>query len=70
MSAQIIPLPKVLFDKYDKDGNGYITYEEFKSLVYDLGHYISDLELKLAVRQLDRTGSGNITYVDCIYIYI
>eukprot|EP00833_Pecoramyces_ruminatium_P013534 jgi/Orpsp1_1/1187566/evm.model.d7180000058655.1 len=61
---ELVNLSKVVFDKYDVDKSGTITYDEFKSMAYDLGHFLSDIELKLAVSQIDRRGIGKITYVD------
>eukprot|EP01115_Flamella_aegyptia_P002637 TRINITY_DN136756_c0_g1_i1.p1 TRINITY_DN136756_c0_g1~~TRINITY_DN136756_c0_g1_i1.p1 ORF type:complete len:164 (+),score=63.79 TRINITY_DN136756_c0_g1_i1:45-536(+) len=56
------PISRITFDKYDKDGSGSITREEFKNLCYDMGHYLSDQELTLAMATLDRNGSGRIDY--------
>jgi len=34
-------------------------------MAYDLGYYLSDTELDLAVKKLDKSGSDAITYEDC-----
>jgi len=65
-----VPLSKIVFDKYDTDKSGAISYAEFKSMAYDLGYYISDIELKLAVKNLDKTGSGEINYDSCKYFFL
>ncbi|ORX71005.1 EF-hand [Anaeromyces robustus] len=59
-----IPLSQMVFEKYDTDKSGGISYAEFKAMAYDLGYYISDMELKLAVKNLDKSGSGSIIYDD------
>ena len=55
-------LSRVMFDKYDKDGSGTIDAAEFKFLVYDLGYYLGDTELKTGLEQIDSNGNGSIEY--------
>ncbi|ORX77252.1 EF-hand [Anaeromyces robustus] len=64
MFCQNLPISKIMFNKYDKDHSGSITLEEFKSMSYDLGYYLSDAEYDIAVKTLDKTGSGSINYDD------
>jgi Ca2+-binding EF-hand superfamily protein len=54
------PLSVRMFKKYDKDNSGSINYEEFKFLCYDLGHFLSDAELQMALKIIDADGSGEI----------
>jgi len=63
-------ISNIMFKKYDTDNSGSITIKEFRNMSYDLGYYLSDTELELAVKKLDRTGSGSITYDDCILNFI
>jgi len=65
MFAPNVPLSKIVFNKYDTDHSGSITIQEFKFMAYDLGYYLSDTELDLAVKKLDKSGSDAITYEDC-----
>jgi len=65
-----LPLSKLIFNKYDTDKSGAITSTEFKYMAYDLGYYISDSELELAMKTVDSSGSGQITYADCNAYYI
>jgi len=51
---------KSVFKKYDKDNSGSVTVLEFKSLCYDLGYYMSNDEIKIALEILDKDGSGTI----------
>jgi len=53
---------KLAFNKYDRDHSGTIETKEFKDLCYDLGHYLSDEEISMAMLILDRDGSGTISY--------
>jgi len=64
MFFQNVPISQIMFNKYDTDHSGHITIEEFRSMSYDLGYYLSDTELDLAVKTLDKTGSGKINYND------
>jgi len=60
-----MPLSKIIFNKYDTDSSGTITATEFKYMAYDLGYYISDNELEIAIKTVDSSGTGAITYDDC-----
>eukprot|EP00735_Rhodelphis_limneticus_P006566 TRINITY_DN18987_c0_g1::TRINITY_DN18987_c0_g1_i1::g.21614::m.21614 TRINITY_DN18987_c0_g1::TRINITY_DN18987_c0_g1_i1::g.21614 ORF type:complete len:175 (+),score=14.20,sp/Q8RZB5/CML10_ORYSJ/31.33/6e-16,EF-hand_1/PF00036.27/3.3e-07,EF-hand_1/PF00036.27/0.0036,EF-hand_1/PF00036.27/7.1e-05,EF-hand_1/PF00036.27/0.00047,EF-hand_7/PF13499.1/2.1e-07,EF-hand_7/PF13499.1/1.4e-08,EF-hand_7/PF13499.1/4.4e-10,EF-hand_5/PF13202.1/6.6e-06,EF-hand_5/PF13202.1/2.8,EF-hand_5/PF13202.1/2.9e-05,EF-hand_5/PF13202.1/0 len=53
---------KRIFSKYDKDGSGAISHDEFRSLCYDMGHCLSEAELIMALRVLDADGSGHVAY--------
>ncbi|OUM60859.1 hypothetical protein PIROE2DRAFT_62890 [Piromyces sp. E2] len=55
-------LAKILFDKYDTDKSGTISLEEFKSLAYNLGHYLTDGEAKFALYKIDTDGDGLVTF--------
>ncbi|KAL6612834.1 EF-hand [Neocallimastix sp. 'constans'] len=59
-----MPLSKIIFNKYDTDSSGTITATEFKYMAYDLGYYISDNELEIAIKTVDSSGTGAITYDD------
>lgn len=56
------PLSRRIFDKYDKDHSGTISNEEFREMVYELGYHLSDEEFTLAMKMLDKDGSGEIDY--------
>lgn len=53
---------KKMFEKYDTDNSGTISTDELKSMAYDLGYYLTDIEFDLAIKILDKTGSGTINY--------
>jgi len=58
------PISQIMFNKYDQDHSGSISVDEFRNLAYSLGYYLNDTELDIAVKKLDRSGSGSITYPD------
>eukprot|EP00833_Pecoramyces_ruminatium_P009022 jgi/Orpsp1_1/1183054/evm.model.c7180000083672.1 len=62
--APRMPLSKIVFKKYDTDESGTINATEFRYMAYDLGYYISDKELEVAIKTVDSSGTGNITYDD------
>lgn len=57
-----VPLSKRIFDKYDFDGNGNITAAEFREMVYEMGYYLSDREMQMALLILDTNGDGMVNY--------
>ncbi|TPX56243.1 hypothetical protein SpCBS45565_g08440 [Spizellomyces sp. 'palustris'] len=60
------PVSRIVFDKYDVDGSGTISVSEFRKLCYDMGYFLSDLELGMAIRLLDSDGNGEINYGEFI----
>eukprot|EP01094_Clydonella_sp_ATCC50884_P005680 TRINITY_DN1461_c0_g1_i2.p2 TRINITY_DN1461_c0_g1~~TRINITY_DN1461_c0_g1_i2.p2 ORF type:complete len:167 (-),score=53.54 TRINITY_DN1461_c0_g1_i2:320-820(-) len=60
--AEQKPISRIMFDKYDVDGDSSIGPKEFKDLCYDLGHYLSEQELEFGLQSLDKDGSGAIEY--------
>ncbi|MDP2439329.1 MAG: EF-hand domain-containing protein [archaeon] len=51
-----------MFDKYDFDRSGNITAVEFREMVYEMGYYLSERELKMALLMLDTDGDGKVSY--------
>uniref|UniRef100_A0A7S3V2E5 EF-hand domain-containing protein n=1 Tax=Aplanochytrium stocchinoi TaxID=215587 RepID=A0A7S3V2E5_9STRA len=56
------PLSLVIFNKYDTDGDGSLTLEEFEAFTRDKGYYFTDFELVTGFSKIDKDGSGDITY--------
>ena len=51
------------FEKYDKDGNGFISREEFKKVVEDKhGAKLSNKEVGKLLKAADKDGDGQINY--------
>nr|XP_022346002.1 uncharacterized protein LOC111138365 isoform X2 [Crassostrea virginica] len=53
-----------MFKEFDEDGESIITYDEFKSGLYDMGLTINDVEIHLLAKLLDRDNSGEIDYTE------
>mmetsp|Transcript_29355 Transcript_29355/g.71545 ORF Transcript_29355/g.71545 Transcript_29355/m.71545 type:complete len:372 (-) Transcript_29355:316-1431(-) len=53
-------LAAVMFGKYDTDKSGTISATEFQGLCYNLDHALTDEEVKVAVKVLNKSGSGEI----------
>ena len=47
---------------FDKDGNGFISPEELRSAMYDLGERLNDKQLRDMVKAADLNGDGLIDY--------
>jgi Ca2+-binding EF-hand superfamily protein len=57
------PVSLIKFEKYDSDGDGNITKEQFRSLCYSLGHCFEvGGELDAAWTVLDNNGNGFVSY--------
>jgi Ca2+-binding EF-hand superfamily protein len=54
------PMSEIMFNKFDKDRSGKIDSKEFQQLCFSLGYPLTDVELSLAVKQLDKDGSNHI----------
>ena len=46
----------------DVDGDGVISFSEFKEALYSLGHCLSDKEIKALMKDGDMDGDGTIDY--------
>eukprot|EP00013_Stygamoeba_regulata_P026339 CAMPEP_0177663204 /NCGR_PEP_ID=MMETSP0447-20121125/19782_1 /TAXON_ID=0 /ORGANISM="Stygamoeba regulata, Strain BSH-02190019" /LENGTH=164 /DNA_ID=CAMNT_0019168987 /DNA_START=9 /DNA_END=503 /DNA_ORIENTATION=- len=51
-----------LFQKYDEDNSKTISADELAGLVYDLGVYMTPVEIEGLMKQLDSDGSGEIEF--------
>ncbi|KAI8824298.1 uncharacterized protein EV422DRAFT_315601 [Fimicolochytrium jonesii] len=60
------PPSRVIFDKFDTDSSGTINVREFRDLCYDMGYFLSDKELSMAIKLLDVDGNGEISYGEFI----
>lgn len=57
---------KEAFAVFDKDGNGFISKEELKAALLNLGERLDDDELEAMIRAADRDGNGEIDYEEFI----
>lgn len=54
------------FAVFDKDGNGFISPEELKSALLNLGEKLEDQEVMAMIKAADRDGNGQIDYEEFI----
>lgn len=50
------------FRLYDKEGNGYITTDVFKSILHELDDKLTNEELDLMIEEIDADGSGTLDF--------
>ena len=53
---------------FDKDGNGYISEEELRFVMMNIGEKMSDDEVKEMMREADIDGDGQISYEGSFHI--
>ena len=53
---------KEAFRLFDKDGNGYISACELRSLMQSLGEKLTDEEVDEMIREADIDGDGQVNY--------
>ena len=54
------------FAVFDKDGNGFISPEELKSALLNLGEKMEDHEIGAMIAAADKDGNGQIDYEEFI----
>ncbi len=62
ITGEAKPLSRVMFDKYDEDQSGFISSTELDFLCRDLGSNLTETEIGMAMRTLDKSGDGKISY--------
>jgi Ca2+-binding EF-hand superfamily protein len=50
------------FKVFDRDHNGYISLNELKKLLQDIGENVSDTELQEMVKEVDADSDGKISF--------
>lgn len=58
------PISQAMFNKYKKDGR--MGEPEFKNLAYDLGNHLSDGEVTMALKMIDKDGDGTVDYEEFV----
>ena len=53
---------KEAFKVFDKDGDGYITSSELKSVMKSLGEKLTESEIEEMIREADTDGDGQVNY--------
>uniref|UniRef100_A0A0N5AQB5 EF hand n=1 Tax=Syphacia muris TaxID=451379 RepID=A0A0N5AQB5_9BILA len=54
------------FRVFDKDGNGYITAQEFKHFMTTMGEKFSEEEVDEIIREVDKDGDEQINYEEFV----
>ena len=50
------------FKRMDKDNNGYLSVNEFRDAVQEMGFQLTEQEIITIVRRYDLDGDGSISY--------
>lgn len=51
---------RVLFRVFDKDGNGFITAQEFKHFMTTMGEKFSEEEVDEIIKEVDKDGDEQV----------
>ena len=57
------------FKKYDSDGNGFVTVDEFQNIMSNMGRYMSRHEIKSMIQSLDSNNDGKVSFVEFIKLF-
>ena len=55
-----------LFRVFDKDGNGYISVDELRQVMTNLGEKLTEDEVDEMVREADLDGDGEVNYEEFV----
>lgn len=63
-------LSSAAFRVFDKDGNGYISSEELRHVMTNLGEKLTDQEVAEMIREADINGDGMVDYNGKLFVSI
>jgi calmodulin len=52
------------FNKFDEDGNGFITASELNHIMSRMGRHMSRSDIEAIIKSVDTTGNGKISFED------
>jgi calmodulin len=58
----------LIFDQFDKDGNGFISAAELRHVMTNLGEKLTDEEVDEMIREADIDGDGQINYEEFVKV--
>lgn len=61
-NGEKMSLTRMVFHRYDTDGNGTITKDEFVAMLYALGRHMDEMEQEAAFSFIELNGDGRITF--------
>ncbi|KAL5105091.1 Calmodulin [Taenia crassiceps] len=56
------------FRVFDKDGNGYITVDEMRQVMCNLGEKLTDEEVKDMIKSADMDGDGQVNFEEFYHV--
>jgi len=63
------PKYRVMFEKFDLDGSGWISSDELRDIIEASGKKVKELELEEMLSEFDRSGDGHIEFEEfCAFI--
>lgn len=60
------PLVRIVFERYDRNKDGFIDAAELQDLCYDFGSFLLEDELRSAIDRFDTSSTGSLNYIDFI----
>jgi calmodulin len=57
------------FQFFDQDGNGYITYDEFKKILKGFGGQFSDSDVEMIFQYTDTNQDGKLSYAEFVDLW-
>jgi len=60
----------VIFQVFDKDGNGYISAAELRHVMANLGEKLTDEEVEEMIKEADLDGDGQVNFDGTLFILV
>lgn len=60
------PLVRIVFERYDRNKDGFVDSRELQDLCYDFGSFLTEEELRSAIDRFDTSETGSLNYIDFI----
>lgn len=60
------PLVRIVFERYDKNKDGFVDTKELQDLCYDFGSFLHESELISVIDRFDTSNTGSLNYIDFI----
>ena len=60
----------MIFQVFDKDGNGYISAAELRHVMANLGEKLTDEEVEEMIKEADLDGDGQVNFDGTLFILV